>query len=695
MYIKRGFMEIKRELIRKEYLLWIFSLISFIVLISMMSANTITIVSPASYTNWSGRTLVVFNVSYANLTDYSDALNATFYYNLSGVWTYINYTTDCNNGATFSSCNITLNVSALTQGRFSINATLGNDSVYGASIITSNVVFDWTPPNVTIIPSNNTNTSNTLFAINYTRLDNIFLSSCWYSNDSFSINNTLANCGNITGVTWIEGAHNIRLYANDSAGNINTSSIRFTVDTIKPNLTIIYPSNNTNTSNSLLAINYTRLDNIFLSSCWYSNDSFSMNTSIANCANITGVTWINGAHNIRLYANDSAGNINVSAVRFTVDTIAPSINITFPLNNTNTTNTNLDINYTVSDSLTAISSCWYSNDSYSVNNTLANCENITGVTWATGLHNLTIWVNDSAGNVNSSGVSFNMSQSDITAPTATFSCSPSTVNRGNVVTCSCEPIDSESGVNTSATVYDINPPTNQIGILTVYCYFADLTGNAGSVSTTYFVFDPGGAGLLKPKITPSAVSAEILEKIESWEKITPNVPEIMKDFDKDMGVKQIQIEVIDEAQNVQIKVTGYGSKPANLSASKDETYKYLHIETQNLTDKLSKAVIDIQVEKSWISENNLNKENVALFKFNETSNQWKELTTTFKEEDYIYNYYNVELKSFSYFAIASKEIKRGILSILIWIIFAIVILAGIVFFSIINKNRIKKFLKIK
>ena len=50
--------------------------------------------------------------------------------------------------------------------------------------------------------------------------------------------------------------------------------------------------------------------------------------------------------------------------------------------------------------------------------------------------------------------------------------------------------------------------------------------------------------------------------------------------------------------------------------------------------------MELQVEKSWVSSKSLAKEKVSLFRYNETTNQWNELTTTFKEEDATYYYYS-------------------------------------------------------
>ena len=158
----------------------------------------------------------------------------------------------------------------------------------------------------------------------------------------------------------------------------------------------------------------------------------------------------------------------------------------------------------------------------------------------------------------------------------------------------------------------------------------------------------------------SLVSEWAKQKIYSWAKITPGKVSIMKNFDKDIGIKEIQIEVNNPAQNVKITVRKYDSKPANVSVEKSgKVYKYLQIKTENLEDKLDKAIVTIEVEKNWTANNSITKENVTLFKFNENLKKWDELITNYTEEDLDNYYYDVELTSFSYFAISEKSIISG------------------------------------
>jgi len=190
-------------------------------------------------------------------------------------------------------------------------------------------------------------------------------------------------------------------------------------DTINPRLSILVPSTNqTNTTNINQNVNYTVSDNIAVSQIWYSNDSNTVNLSLGTGTtyfNITNLTWSQGLHTVTIYANDTSNNLNITKISFTVDTSAPSINITFPASNgTNQSKASVNVNYTISDSFTQIASVWYTNDSNTVNLSLGTGGtyfNITNLTWSQGLHTVTIYVNDTLNNVNSKKISFNVSLS--------------------------------------------------------------------------------------------------------------------------------------------------------------------------------------------------------------------------------------------------------------------------------------------
>jgi PGF-pre-PGF domain-containing protein len=129
----------------------------------------------------------------------------------------------------------------------------------------------------------------------------------------------------------------------------------------------------------------------------------------------------------------------------------------------------------------------------------------------------------------------------------------------------------------------------------------------------------------------------------------------MKNFDKELGIKEISISVKNEAQDVKITVIKYDGKPAQVAKEKSgKIYKYLQIKTTNLEEDLDKGKVTIKVEKSWLNDNSIHTEDVAMFKFNEDSEEWDQLDTSFVDSDSSYSYYDVELESFSYFAISEK-----------------------------------------
>jgi len=525
-------------------------------------------------------------------------------------------------------------------------------------------------------------------------------------------NNTASNgawsCATINVLTSGTGVGLYSSIAVDSNNKVHISyqdgvnfDLRYaTFDSINPNINITNPSqNNTNSSNTNLNVNFTFSDDGEISSCWYSNDTYLVNTTLANCINITTITWSEGKHNVTVYVNDTGNNLNFSTISFTIDTINPNLNMTFPTaNNTITNNTNYNINYTASD--INLASCWYSNDTYSINTTLANCGNLTTVIWSDTLHNVTIWANDSAGNLNSSTISFTI---DTVSPTASFTCSPSSVNAGDVVTCSCSGSDLLSGVQ--VTSYTANPSTSTAGTFAETCTVTDFAGNQGTGDFSYTV----NSSTTTPTTTTDGSTTTttsgggitiVPDKTFIISSIVPEIGVSISNFNIDSGIKNIVIEVKEAVINLRIKVYGYGSEPSEeIPRQELKTYKYFKINATSLENKLEKAVVTTRVEKTWIAENNLTKDGVSLFRLDETNNKWNEVGTIYDAEDKDYYYYQTELKSFSIFSISERtknivteiikeitrsysEASRTFLGLLIWWVMVLTLLIELVLLSL-------------
>jgi len=132
---------------------------------------------------------------------------------------------------------------------------------------TYNLTVDTTSPNVSIITPDGTwfNVANPGININAT--DNY----AWIINTSFFVDgeinvNATASNGALTTTALIgiqNGTHTLIVQATDSAGNkANSSQITFYVDTMAPIVTLLYPPNATNLSQTVATLNFTAYDNI-------------------------------------------------------------------------------------------------------------------------------------------------------------------------------------------------------------------------------------------------------------------------------------------------------------------------------------------------------------------------------------------------------------------------------------------------
>jgi len=361
----------------------------------------------------------------------------------------------------------------------------------------------------------------------------------------------------------------------------------------------------------------------------------------------------------------SAGYTNSTNISIYIDRTAPVIdlrnsngtqflNATFKQQNTST----LTMNISVIDALSGEtgSVCLVdingTNQTVPVSNKWCNSTliNLTGV--ADGNVTIKVYVNDTVNitGLNNSFVVF----VDATVPSATSSCTPSTpTDSGEQVTCTCSGTDSGTGVDTSLTTADSVRTADTAGSFTYDCSVTDNAGNSDTATGTYLVSGGGGTS----SSGGGGGGGGGTTKSTTFTKITPGKVSIFKNFNPETGVKEIQIQVNNEAQNVKVTVTKYDNKPAAVSVEKTgKVYQYIQIAATNLETSLNKVTVQFKVEKSWISSNGLDKDKISVFKFNEDSNKWDELSTVYSGSDDTYEFFDVELTSFSFFAISEKTV---------------------------------------
>ncbi len=347
----------------------------------------------------------------------------------------------------------TTEISALynnTANRLQNNFTSLSDAVYNYSAysidkagnlnitspdrqITVDTTFPTWTANETNLTSSTLNGKGVYFNITLTDVNpNTYIFS-WYNGTAWE--NTTSSYTNNQEVS-ISKTINIDIatinwtwYINDSANNLNQTDIWSVTlladDNVAPNISFANPTTNaTNLSQNFIFANLSFADatslismaNISLFNSTQNIINSTQGTTSTLEINFTGLA--DGTYYLNASVNDTLGNRNQTETRrILLDTINPLLNITFPNNNSFSSQTNLSINYTRSDALAGLSTCWYSNDTYTANTTLANCGNITTVQWTEGQHNLTIWVNDTANNQDFFRIAFTI---DATKPTISY-----------------------------------------------------------------------------------------------------------------------------------------------------------------------------------------------------------------------------------------------------------------------------------
>ncbi|MFW6286124.1 MAG: glycine-rich domain-containing protein [Nanoarchaeota archaeon] len=251
-------------------------------------------------------------------------------------------------------------------------------------------------PNIEIIsPKNKTYNNSKTQLLNISATDNIETDKIWYNWNGTNITYT-----NPINITFNDGIHTLTAWTNDTAGNINTTNITFTIDTTKPNINVISPTNQIYNKSKIL-LNISATDNIETDKIWY-----NWNGTNITYTNPINITFDDGIHTLTAWTNDTARNINTTNITFIIDTIKPSINISSPINNLYDSLTIL-LNISTTDNIET-DKIWYN-----WNGTNITYTNPINITFNDGINTLTAWTNDTAGNINTTNISFEVTDNPI------------------------------------------------------------------------------------------------------------------------------------------------------------------------------------------------------------------------------------------------------------------------------------------
>ena len=325
----------------------------------------------------------------------------------------------------------------------------------------------------------------------------------WYTLDNGANNYTGASSGTIDSTAWTnagEGVVTIIFYVNDSAGNIDSASVGINKDTIAPSIdSIDSPSSGAWFGSSppsySLSITETNVDTI-----WYTLDNGANNYTGASSGTIDSTAWTNagqGAVTIIFYVNDSVGYLDSASVSINKDSIDPII-ISIDSPSPGAWFGSSPPSYSLSITETNVDIIWYTLDNGANNYTGASSGTIDTTAWTNagqGVVTIIFYVNDSAGNLDSTSVSINkdsidpiITSIDSPSPGAWFSSSPPSyslsITETNVDTI-WYTLDNGANNYTGASsgTIDSTAWTNAgQGAVTIIFYVNDSAGNLDSAS---------------------------------------------------------------------------------------------------------------------------------------------------------------------------------------------------------------------
>ncbi len=545
----------------------------------------------------------------------------------SQLWVWANVTldqaTDWCGYSMNGTANVTMSNDSTTHYYANVSVVEGqNNLVFWCNDTTGNInrsypdlyfKSDITYPTMSIILPDNTTYTSTSRTLNYTFTETN-VDTCWYEYNS--ANTTLSGCGNTTFTALDEQQSTLVLWINDTTGHINSTSVTFSVDSTPPALAIITPANGT-TKSDTFAFSYSGANCLVY--------SVNSGTNVTNCS-ITGNSWSgtlgglsDGTQNITVWANDSAGNINVSIRYWTRDTDAPDL---FNATNGTVGSTTATIVWNTTES--SNSTVLYSTNQSNLNSTSGSATLVTehsiGLTGLT--INSTYYYNvsscDQAGNCNTTGI-YNFTTSSAVACVESWSCTEWVLSLGSMLTRTC------TDVNSCGTT--LNKPNESMRYI------------------------GGGGG------APSGTTESPPQVKHSWVKIAKGAEVNMSITKEGLDFSEIKITVKNEVKTVTITITKLGGKPAEVTHdfTGKKVYQYVTIEKTNIENEdIEKSTIKFRVPKIWLTQNSINKAKVIL---NRYGNGWIALATRMLSEDDENVYYEADTSGFSVFAVTGETIN--------------------------------------
>ncbi len=276
--------------------------------------------------------------------------------------------------------------------------------------------------------------------------------------------------------------------------------------------------------------------------------------------------------------------------------------------------------------------------------------------------------NETYGNTSSAGAA---------AAAVTFSSNPAVASTGSTsvsisattsVAATCKYASGNIGYNSMTSLTNTGG-TSHSGTIsnlvagTGYTYYVTCRdGNSNDVTktvdfTTTSTSSGGSSGGGSSGGTASAAVIGQSAK-ELWAVVKEGEKATLKIDNGEIGISEVSVVANEDVYGVWLEVEKVDELPSEVSVFSGKTYKNMKItggNTEKVINPDSPAKVKFNVKKSWLTENNVVKNNVALFRF--FDGKWMELVTTMDKDDGNYVYYTALTPGLSYFSIGEKTGK--------------------------------------
>ena len=376
---------------------------------------------------------------------------------------------------------------------------------------------------------------------------------------------------------------------------------------------------------------------------------------------------------------------NLGIVALVNNSVAPTINVTIPQSANQTVSTFTPTITVSSDASTCTYSLNGTGTTTSMTKSGTTCTGLSSISLKNlvklnGGYNFTFNVTDEGGNTNTYIWKFNVT--DHTAPNSgtSISASGSTtgatititgVNESVNATVAYQSTGNTSFTATTATASETDFSQTQtvtislstVSTATLYYYnvtLCDYNANCYQ-NTTVFTFTQtatgaaaaaaaaggGGGGGAVPSTNLQASKSQMWSSVSSGSSLALAVDKT------DIAITEVSVsEVANELSNVELKASSLKDNPVTEAAA-EKVHQYLQITKKNIKDEDAIGIkIKFRVTKTWLTDNGLTQDNVALWRYKD--NKWNVLDTTVASSDATYVYYESSTPGFSYFAIGSK-----------------------------------------